>query len=92
LQAEGVQPFFIYTTITRCHCDFNRPAETAFEDPAVAPFYNHYHGTIAQYLKEIAPKGSQSCFLLDIHGQSEPGYKDKILRGTQNGKTMPLYV
>eukprot|EP01127_Copromyxa_protea_P006354 TRINITY_DN1616_c0_g1_i7.p1 TRINITY_DN1616_c0_g1~~TRINITY_DN1616_c0_g1_i7.p1 ORF type:complete len:234 (-),score=47.40 TRINITY_DN1616_c0_g1_i7:87-788(-) len=90
LKERGVDVYFIYTTITRSVCDFNRPQEKALDDPKVIPFYSHYHDTIRSHLDEMKPGPDQHCLLVDIHGQSEPGYKDKILRGTQNGKTMPL--
>lgn len=91
LAAAGIEPYWILTTVTRCACDFNRPEETAFENVAVAPYYHHYHRTIEKYVEECTGgDATEYVLLLDIHGQSEPGYKDKILRGTQNGKTLPV--
>eukprot|EP01126_Amoeba_proteus_P020116 TRINITY_DN2055_c0_g2_i1.p1 TRINITY_DN2055_c0_g2~~TRINITY_DN2055_c0_g2_i1.p1 ORF type:complete len:140 (+),score=4.71 TRINITY_DN2055_c0_g2_i1:206-625(+) len=85
----GHNPYFIYTRITRKNCDFNRPAERAFENEEVRPFYEFYHNTITSYIHEIHARGLK-CLLVDIHGHSAKGYLDTILRGTQNGKTFPM--
>jgi len=82
-----VVPYHVMGLCHRKYCDLNRKAELAYQEPEAGVYYKKYHGQIEQYLQEINKKWpNQHCLLLDIHGQST--LSNKIIRGTQNGRTV----
>jgi N-formylglutamate amidohydrolase len=73
----------------RSFIDVNRPAELAYADPAAAPYYALYHGTIRRFVDEIR-RAYPAGLLLDVHGEGKDA--DVLMRGTSNGDTVSLLV
>jgi N-formylglutamate amidohydrolase len=83
----GKKPYYLYATFSRKYIDANRPPEIAYENDEAKPVYEAYHKTLDAYCKEVKKKFGRGL-VLDIHGQGT--YRDKIVRGTNDGKSVKL--
>jgi N-formylglutamate amidohydrolase len=83
----GKKPYFVIARSHRRYLDPNRPSHIAYEDPDAKPIYDAYHGALNDFCKEVQSKFHKGL-LLDIHGQGSA--RDKVFRGTQDGKTVTL--
>jgi N-formylglutamate amidohydrolase len=83
----GKKPYCVIARQHRKFLDPNRPPEIAFDDPDAKPVYETYHGALDRYCREVQTKFRKGL-LLDIHGQGAA--KEKVFRGTQDGKTVTL--
>jgi N-formylglutamate amidohydrolase len=83
----GKRPYVVFARSHRKYLDPNRPAHIAYEDSDAKPVYDHYHGKLADYCRDVQQRFRRGL-LLDIHGQGSR--KDTIFRGTQDGKTVTL--
>jgi N-formylglutamate amidohydrolase len=83
----GKKPYLVVARFARKYIDANRPPEVAYEAPKAKPTYDHYHGLLTKYCKEVQGTYGRGL-LLDIHGQAKTA--DTVYRGTQNGKTVAL--
>lgn len=81
----GKKPYAVVSRTHRKYLDPNRPPEIAYEDEDAKPTYDFYHGTLADYCKEVTNK-HRTGLLLDLHGQGEK--RDTVFRGTRNGTTV----
>lgn len=74
--------------LSREWVDFNREADEAYEDEALAPVYDAYHDALQRRIERARQQNAPCALLLDLHGQSsEPTY---TFRGTRNGITASL--
>lgn len=80
----GKAPYFVISATHRRYLDPNRPPEIAFEDEDAKPVYERYHGSCAEYCRDILTR-FRTGVLLDLHGQGTSA--GTVYRGTQNGKT-----
>ena len=85
----GHAPYLVLAKFRRRFIDANRPAEFAYADPAAAPCYALYHGTIRQFVDEVR-RAHPAGLLLDVHGEGKD--PDVLMRGTANGATVSLLV
>lgn len=83
----GKKPYYVIAHQHRKFLDPNRPPKIAFDDPDARPVYEAYHGELDRYCREVQTKFHRGL-LLDIHGQGAA--KEKVFRGTQDGKTVSL--
>lgn len=81
----GKSPYVVISKVHRKFMDPNRPADIAFEDPRIKPFYDHYHDSLAKYCRDVADR-FQMGVLIDLHGQGTR--RDTVFRGTKNGLTV----
>ncbi len=81
----GKAPYVVISRVHRKFMDPNRPADIAYEDPIIKPIYDHYHGTLSSYCREVTDR-FQAGVLIDIHGQGTR--RDTVFRGTKNGLTV----
>jgi N-formylglutamate amidohydrolase len=83
------KPFVIRAKFSRKYCDVNREAKDAYESPAAKKQYDAYHAAIEAACRKVLDRW-HGGLLLDIHGQST--YPDKLIRGTNNGRTVTRLV
>ncbi len=81
----GKAPYLVVSKVHRKYMDPNRPADIAFEDAAMKPYYDHYHDTLSKYCREVSER-FQAGVLLDLHGQGTN--RETVFRGTKNGLTV----
>ncbi len=81
----GKRPYLVASRVNRKYLDPNRPADIAFDHPAIQPIYAHYHETLARYTREVTNR-FHAGVLIDIHGQGSRS--DTVFRGTKNGLTV----
>ena len=81
----GKRPFVVASRLHRKFLDPNRPAQIAFDNPAIQPVYSLYHESLSAYCREITNR-FHAGVLIDIHGQSSRS--DTVFRGTKNGLTV----
>jgi hypothetical protein len=82
-QLTGKIPYVVMAKFLRKSCI--PPPEIAYDSPAAAPFYEHYHRSIRKFVDELR---TTSCagLLIDIHTQGKiPG---ALVRGTLNGRAV----
>ena len=89
LKQKGLAPFVVVAGIHRSQVDFNRSAEEAYESSLAGECYRAYHNKVSEAVSHIKQHWGNG-FLLDVHGQSR--YKDDIIRGTRNSKTIRRLV
>jgi N-formylglutamate amidohydrolase len=85
----GRGPYVVLARFRRRFVDANRPAELAYVDPAAAPYYALYQGTIREFVGEIR-RTYPAGLLLDVHGEAKD--PDVLMRGTSNGDTVTRLV
>ncbi|MBY0457321.1 MAG: N-formylglutamate amidohydrolase [Gemmataceae bacterium] len=83
----GAKPWVVIARFERKYLDVNRPPEEGYESDTAKPYYDAYHGALAEACKAVKEKHGRGI-LLDIHGQA--AHVDAICRGTQNLKTVKL--
>ena len=83
----GARPYVVMARFHRKYIDANEPESRAYEDPDARPYYLAYHATIRSFVDEVL-QDHLGGLLIDIHGQSKAGYRDKICRGTRYGSTV----
>lgn len=88
-QRHRVRPYVVIARFERKYCDVNRPEDSAIESPTAKPYYQAYHGVLAEYCRDVQRRW-HGGLLLDIHGQA--GYKDDVIRGTNNTQTVKLLI
>ena len=81
----GKLPYLVVSKVHRKYMDPNRPAEIAFEDSTMKPYYDRYHDTLSKYCREVSDR-FQAGVLIDLHGQGTS--RDTVFRGTKNGLTV----
>jgi N-formylglutamate amidohydrolase len=81
----GGKPYYVMARFKRRYLDVNRKPADSYESPRAAFYYQAYHETLAEYVREVQAKFGGGL-LIDIHGQAS--YKDDILVGTVGGKSM----
>ena len=81
----GKSPYVVISKVHRKFLDPNRPADIAFEDPKIKPFYDHYHDSLLKYCRDVVDR-FQVGVLIDLHGQGTR--RDTVFRGTKNGLTV----
>lgn len=83
----GARPSLVAALFHRRHVDVNRPAATAYEVPAGAPYYASYHAAVRAAVDRIrATYGGEKALFLDLHGQAYE--RGTIYRGTAEGRTV----
>jgi N-formylglutamate amidohydrolase len=83
----GRKPYYVIARQHRKYLDPNRAPEIAYDDPDAKPVYETYHSALNRYCRDVQTKFRKGL-LLDIHGQGAA--KEKVFRGTQDGKTVTL--
>lgn len=83
LAKTGKRAYLVGAKVSRKYVDFNRAADAAYENAALAPVYEHYYSALWQAVGKV--RGRPGAMLIDIHGQSAD--KDAIFRGTKDGVT-----
>jgi N-formylglutamate amidohydrolase len=83
----GKKPYCVIARQHRKYLDPNRPPEIAYDDPDAKSVYETYHGALNRYCRDVQTKFRKGL-LLDLHGQGSA--KEKVFRGTQDGKTVTL--
>ena len=81
----GKSPYIVVSKVHRKFMDPNRPADIAFEDSQIKPYYDHYHGTLDKYCRAVTDR-FQAGVLIDLHGQGTS--RETVFRGTKNGLTV----
>jgi N-formylglutamate amidohydrolase len=81
----GGKPYYVMARFKRRYLDVNRKPADSYESPRAAFYYQAYHETLAEYVREVQEKFGGGL-LIDVHGQAT--YKDDILVGTVGGKSM----
>jgi len=81
----GGKPYYVMARFKRRYLDVNRKPDDSYESPRAAFYYQAYHETLAEYVREVQTKFGGGL-LIDVHGQAT--YKDDILVGTVGGKSM----
>lgn len=81
----GKSPYIVVSKVHRKFMDPNRPADIAFEDSQMKPYYDHYHGTLNKYCLDVTDR-FQAGVLIDLHGQGTS--RETVFRGTKNGQTV----
>ncbi len=79
---EGKRPYIVLSRIHRRYIDFNRSRRFAYQSDRAAKYYDEYHNTMKDFVKEVGTKWSHGI-VLDIHGQSRRNFT--IMRGTLSG-------
>ena len=85
----GRDAYLVIALFERKYIDANRPSEIAFDNPAAAPYYNHYHQSIRGFVDEIR-KTHRAGLLIDVHGQTK--FPDSLVRGTINGRAVTRLI
>ena len=83
----GGKPYYVVARFKRRNLDANRTAEHSYEVPEAKFYYDAYHGTLAEFCREVQNKYGTGLFI-DVHGQG--AYPDDILVGTVGGETVKL--
>ena len=82
----GEKPYLVLASVHRKYVDFNRPdTRMAYEDEAIAPVYDLYHGTLGRFVRDVRIRHGGGL-LIDVHGQGTDN--NGIFRGTRNGLTV----
>ncbi|MEQ1828595.1 MAG: hypothetical protein ABL921_21720 [Pirellula sp.] len=81
----GKSPYVVISKVHRKFMDPNRPADIAFEDPKIKPYYDHYHDSLSRFSRAVVDR-FQVGVLIDLHGQGTR--RDTVFRGTKNGLTV----
>lgn len=71
----------------RKYVDLNRPAPGAYESKEAEQVYRQYHDALESHCREVRNR-FRGGLLIDLHGQQT--FRDAIVRGTVNGKTVTL--
>ena len=87
LRRTGKKPYLVAASFHRRYLDCNRPASVAYEHDGAKAVYEEYHGALAKYCA-AAVKKFGGGLVVDLHGQGSA--RDKVFRGTQNGRTTAL--
>lgn len=82
-----LKPFLVVSRAHRKYVDPNRPATGAFESSEAEQVYRQYHDALESHCREVRNR-FRGGLLIDLHGQRT--FKDAIVRGTVNGKTVTL--
>ncbi|MGC3966350.1 MAG: hypothetical protein QM775_02960 [Pirellulales bacterium] len=85
----GGKPYYVMARFQRKFIDANRGAEHSYEVPEAKFYHDAYHGTIAEYCREVQKKWGTGL-VIDVHGQGS--FKDEILIGTVGGETVKLLI
>lgn len=83
----GGKPYYVVARFRRRYLDVNRTAEHAYESPGAKFYYDAYHGTLAEFCRDVQTKHGAGL-LIDVHGQAT--YKGQLLVGTVGGESMKL--
>ncbi len=81
----GKRPYQVVSRVHRKYLDPNRPADIAFDQPAMEPVYKLYHDALAKACREVT-NVFHAGVLIDIHGQGSRS--DTVFRGTKQGLTV----
>src|SRR5438128_8530427 len=81
----GKQPYLVVAKFHRRYIDANRVPNEAYASRGCKTVYDFYHAAARRFVDEVRGKYPHAI-LIDVHGQT--AYRDAILRGTQNGKTV----
>jgi len=87
LERTGKKPYVVAGSFHRKYLDCNRPPAIAYEHDGAKAVYEEYHGALERYRAAIVKKFGGGL-LVDLHGQGSA--RDKVFRGTQNGRTNVL--
>ena len=81
----GKSPYLVVSKVHRKYMDPNRPADIAFENSTMKPYYDLYHDSLSKYCREVSDR-FQAGVLIDLHGQGSS--RETVFRGTKNGLTV----
>jgi N-formylglutamate amidohydrolase len=81
------KPWVVIARFERKYLDVNRSVEQGTENDKAKPYYDAYHGALAEACRSVRKKFGRGI-LLDIHGNAV--HANAICRGTQNLKTVTL--
>ena len=84
----GGRPYAVIAGFHRKYIDANRAESVAFEDSDARPYYLAYHQSIRDFVDLVRKAHPAGAILIDVHGQSKPGYEKVVCRGTRDGKTV----
>lgn len=85
LVLTGKRAHLVAAIASRKYVDFNRSADLAYEDDAVAPVYARYYSALRTAVDAVRVQAPGAALLVDIHGQSQNARV--TYRGTRNGLT-----
>jgi len=86
LDAVGEAPYVVIADFHRRHIDANRSPDCAYDDPKAKPYYDEYHTTIRNFVREIRAENGGLGLLFDIHGTDDA--PSDIFLGTGDGSTI----
>lgn len=85
LHQFGAKPYTLIPKIHRKYVDLNRPKTYSSNCQLGKMFYDEYHHTLSQMIKEVKEKWKKGL-LIDVHGQKANRFV--IYRGTNDGLTV----
>ena len=86
LDAVGEAPYVVIADFHRRYIDANRSPDCAYDDPKAKPYYDEYHTTIRNFVREIRAENGGLGLLFDIHGTDDA--PSDIFLGTGDGTTI----
>jgi N-formylglutamate amidohydrolase len=86
LDAVGEAPYVVIAEFHRRYIDANRSPDCAYDDPKAKPYYDEYHTTIRNFVREIRAESGGLGLLVDIHGTDDA--PSDIFLGTGDGSTI----
>jgi len=86
LDAAGEPPYVVIAEFHRRYIDANRSPDCAYEVPQAKPYYDEYHTTIRNFVREIRAENGGLGLLFDIHGTDDA--PSGIFLGTGDGSTI----